>query len=173
EISSFLSSLAGAKGNREELKSLLALMRGKTDAQVAASLKSHTDDFGRLPEASKQLATEAAKDLDQLLSDIPDATLNSDWAYLVREIRSDLLIPPAQALAELNAVRQSILKTGAARVFMIGSSASRSALQPDVAAIIAGLENAPFKPASYTNTRLVEARVRARLNEKDTPVFVG
>jgi hypothetical protein len=58
-------------------------------------------------------------------------------------------------------------------MFMIGSSATRSALQPDVGAIIAGLENAPFKPASYTNTRLVETRVRARLNEKDTPVFVG
>jgi Zn-dependent M16 (insulinase) family peptidase len=172
-ISNFLSSLASAKGNRDELKSLLALMRGKTDAQVAPGLKSYADDFGRLPEGPKQLATEAAKDLDQLLSDLPDATLSSDWSYLVREIRRDLLVPPAQALADLNAVRQSILKTGGARMFMIGSSASQIALQPEVNSILAGLEGAPLTQAKYTNARLIEARVRERLKEKEAPLFVG
>ena len=170
-VSNFLSSLAAAKGNRDELKSLLAAMQGKQGAQVPAALKSYADDFARMPEASRQLATEAAKDLEQLLADIPDATLASDWAYLVREIRLDLLTLPAQALAELNAVRRSLLKTSGARMFMIGSSASQAALEPGVRELIAGLENAPFTKANYTNARLVEARVRER--ERVAPVFVG
>lgn len=172
-ISSFLSNLAGAKGSREELKSLLAAMQGKKDVQVSAGLKSHADDFARLPDASKQLATEAAKDLDQLLSDIPDATLGSDWTYLVREIRHDLLVPPATALSELNAVRQSFLKTGGARMFMIGSTATQTALAPGVRALLAGLTSGPVTPAKYTSARLVESRVLKRAGEKTAPIFVG
>jgi hypothetical protein len=172
-ISNFLTTLAGAKGNRDELKALLAAMRGKSDAQVSAGLKSYADEFARLPEGPEQLATEAAKDLDQLLSDIPDATMNSDWSYVVKEIRHDLLVPPAQALADLNSLRQSILRTGGARMFMIGSSANRTALQSDVDAIVSGLANAPSTRATYTSTRLIETRLRDRLNEKEAPVFVG
>jgi hypothetical protein len=106
-ISNFLSRLAEARANRDELKSLLALMRGKQDAQIAAGLKGYADDFARLPDGPKQLAVEAAKDLDQLLADIPDATLNSDWSYLVREIRRDLLVPPAQACEQRGASKHS------------------------------------------------------------------
>lgn len=49
-ISSFLTSLAdaGAKGKRDELKSLLAAMQGKRGAQVPAGLKSYADDYARI-----------------------------------------------------------------------------------------------------------------------------
>jgi Zn-dependent M16 (insulinase) family peptidase len=173
-ISAFLDQLADApkqNAEREHLKNLLGMIqKGELKDRYYNDVKAA---FNGLPPGARGLAVEAAKDLDQILSDIPDATLAADWAYIVREIRRDLLTPPAQTLAELNAVRQNILKTGGARIFMIGSSATRAALQPDVGALTAGLENAPFTPATYSNTRLVETRVRARLNDKDTPVFVG
>jgi Zn-dependent M16 (insulinase) family peptidase len=174
-ISGFLSNLAGAgaKVSRAELKSLLAALQGKADAQVPAGLKSYANDFAKLPEGSKVLATEAAKDLDQLLADIPDASLSADWDYLCREMRRDLLVPPAQALAELNAVRRSLLKTGGARMFMIGATATQQKLQPGVRELLAGLDNAPFTPAKYSDTRLIESRLRERVGEKGTPVFVG
>lgn len=179
-ISAFLSNFdgAGAKGNREELKSLLAAMQVKPDTKtsaepVSAGLKPYADAFAALPEGSKQLAIEAAKDLDQLLADIPDSTLGSDWAYLVREIRHDLLVPPAQALAELNSVRQSLLKTGGARMFMIGSASTHKALEPGVRDLVTGLQSAPVAPAKYTSARLIETRVLGRGGEKDAPVFVG
>jgi Zn-dependent M16 (insulinase) family peptidase len=174
-ISNFLSNLAGAgaKGSRVELKSLLAAMQGKSDAQVAAGLKPYADDFGKLPGGARAIATEAAKDLDQLLADIPDASLATDWDYLAREMRHDLLVPPAQTLAELNAVRASLLKTGGARMFMIGSAANEQRLDADVRDLLSGLDAATVKPAKYTSIPLIESRVRERLGEKDAPVFVG
>src|SRR5205085_3639540 len=155
-VSNFLSNLAdaGAKGNREELKSLLAALQGKRDAQVPAGLRAYADDYARLPEGARQIATEAAKDLEQLLADIPDATLAADWNYLAREMRRDLLVPPAQALADLDAVRQSLLKTGGARLFMIGSSPNQQRLAPGVAALLAGLEGGGVVPAKYSGVRL-------------------
>jgi len=174
-IANFLSNLAGAgaKGSRAELKSLLAAMQGKRDAQVPAGLKSYADDFAGLPDGAKQLATEAAKDFDQLLADIPDATLAKDWEYLSLEMRRDLLVPPAQALTELDAVRKSLLKTGGARMFMIGSVANQQRLAPGVAALLAGLESGGVAPAKYAGVRLVESRVRERAGAGESPVFVG
>lgn len=172
-ISNFLAALAGAKGSREELKSLLAALQGKKDAQAPASLKSQTEALAQLPDTAKALAVDAAKDLDQLLSDIPDETLSADWEYLAREMRRDLLVPPAQALAELNAVRQGLLKTGGARMFMIGSSATRTTLEPGVRELLGGLQTAAVAPAKYTSAKLVESRVRERVSEKSAPVFVG
>jgi Zn-dependent M16 (insulinase) family peptidase len=172
-ISDFLSKLAGAKGSRDELKSLLSSMQGKQDAQVSAGLKSYADDFARLPEGPKQLATEAAKDLDQLLSDIPDESLAADWEYLTKEMRGDLLVPPAQALSELDSVRKSLLKTGGARMFLISSASTRATLEPGMRDILASLETGQVVPAKYANVRLVESRVRERLKSNERPVFVG
>jgi Zn-dependent M16 (insulinase) family peptidase len=172
-VSNFLTSLANAKGSREELKSLLAVLQGKKDAQAPASLKPQADDFAKLPEGAKAIAADAAKDLDQLLADIPDETLGGDWNYLVTQMRRDLLVPPAQALAELNEVRQSLLKTGGARLFMIGSTPVRASLEPGVRELLAGLQTAPHSPAKYTSARLVESRVQERVRDKKRPVFVG
>jgi Zn-dependent M16 (insulinase) family peptidase len=172
-ISNFLASLAGAKASREELKSLLAVMQGKKDAQAPAALKPQADASAGLPEGAKAIAVDAAKDLDQLLSDIPDETLASDWDYLVKEMRRDLLVPPAQALAGLNAVRQGLLKTGGARMFMIGSAPMQGRLDAGVRALLAGLQTGAVTPAKYAAARLVESRVRERAGDKNTPVFVG
>ncbi|HKP37975.1 MAG TPA: hypothetical protein VJT71_14045 [Pyrinomonadaceae bacterium] len=175
-ISAFLDKLADApkqNAEREHLKNLLAtFQKGELKDRYYNDEKRA---FHELPAGAKALAVEAAKDLDQLMADIPDATLGADWTYLVREIRRDLLVPPAQTLAELNAVRQGILKTGGARMFMIGSSTTQTALQPGVGAIIAGLQNAPVMPVTYSKQRVVETRVRERLNESSAPapIFVG
>jgi Zn-dependent M16 (insulinase) family peptidase len=160
---------------RQALKTLLAAMQGKKEA--AATIQPadavYLDAFGKLPEGAKALATEAAKDLDQLLAEIPDDTLAKDWEYLCLEMRHDLLVPPAQALAELNAVRQSLLKTGGARFFMIGSAATQAKLDAGVRDLHAGLQGAPVVPAKYNAARLVESRVRERIGAGGVPVFVG
>jgi Zn-dependent M16 (insulinase) family peptidase len=174
-VSVYLSNLAGAgaKGDRAALKSLLSAMQGKKEAQAPAALKTYADDFARLPEGAKPLVTEAAKDLDQLLADIPDATLASDWDYLTKQMRHDLLVPPAEALADLNGVRRSLLKTGGARMFLIGSAATQAKLDAGVRDLLVGLERAPVAPARYTSARLVESRVRERAGDKGAPIFVG
>jgi Zn-dependent M16 (insulinase) family peptidase len=174
-ISNFLAALAGAaaKGNRDELKSLLAAMQGKKDATIAAGLQSFADNFAKLPEGAKPLATDAAKDLEQLLADIPDSSLASDWDYLARQIRHDLLMPPAQALANLNAVRQSLLRTGGARMFFIGSRASQTSLDLGLRGLHAALAPGAVTPATYSPARRIDARLRGRAGEKETSVYVA
>ncbi|MFN2510492.1 MAG: hypothetical protein ABR568_03490 [Pyrinomonadaceae bacterium] len=176
-ISTFLSNLAGAgaKAKRDELKILLGAIQGKGELvkQIPASLLPHGEEFTRLSRDGGAIVVEAAKDLEQLLADIPDATLTSDWEYLVRQIRHDLLTPVPQVLANMNAVRQSLLKTAAARLFFVGSPASRTGLEPGVGALLAGLEQKPLQPAKYSSTRLIESRLRGRISEKETPLYVG
>lgn len=170
----FLDALAAApkqNAGREPLKNLLnTFQKGELKDRQYNDLKAA---FNALAPGAKAVAVDAAKDLDQLLSDIPDETLAADWEYLARQMRRDLLVPPAEALAGLNAVRQSLLKTGGARTFMISSSATRTQLEPDVRELLGGLQTAPAAPAKYTSVRLVESRLRERAGEKAAPVFVG
>jgi Zn-dependent M16 (insulinase) family peptidase len=174
-ISNFLSNLAlaGAKGNRVELKAFLGALQGKHEAVVPEKMASTAAEFAHLPEGAKALAVEAAKDLDQLLADIPDETLAKDWEYLCLEMRHDLITSPAQALADLNSVRQSLLKTGGARMFLIGSAATQAKLDTGVRSLHASLQSGAVTPAKYTAQRLVESRVRERAGAAGAPVFVG
>ena len=176
-ISNFLSKLAGAgaQGNRAELKTLLAAIQGNKAAveKLSASLKPYADDSSRLPEAAKSLAMEAAKDIDQLLGDVPDQTLSSDWSYLSNEIRRDLLVSPEKTLADLNALRQRLLKTGNARMFLIGSRATQGKLNANINDLLAGLQVAKAETIRRSNTRLIDARLRERVADASSPIFVG
>ncbi len=46
---------------------------------------------------------DVAADLAQMLPDIPDASLQSDWRYLCTQISRDLLVTPDKTLERLNA----------------------------------------------------------------------
>ncbi len=183
-ISDFLTKLSTAKGSRDELKNLLAAMRDpKADAaKVPAGLLAlKTDAFDKLPEGAKAHAVEAAKDLDQLLADIPDASLAADWEYLAKQIRHDLLTSPEKTLADLDALRKSLLKTGGARVFMIGSRATQAALEPKIVAMMGEFEKAPHAPVELLERaarRVAPARAhgrkgRARPRRPDEPEHAG
>ncbi|HUQ31082.1 MAG TPA: hypothetical protein VM095_03135 [Pyrinomonadaceae bacterium] len=176
-ISVFLTKLAGAGagGNRAELKTLLAAMQGKAEAagQLSPGLKAYADDFGRLPEAAKAIAVEAAKDLDQTLSDIPDASLAADWSYLSKEMLADLLVPPSKTLDDLNALRSSLLKTGNARLFMTSSRANGQKLEAGVKDLLASLQPAKAETAKRASAKLIDARLREREAQATAPVFVG
>lgn len=175
EIKAFLTNLADAQGSREELKALLAAVQDeKANAgKVSANLKNYAASFAALSAESKKLAVEIAKDLDQLLADVPDSSLAADWNYLVKEIQADLLTPPEKALGDLNDVRRRILKTGNARLFQIASRASQQKLDANVKKLLASLENAPAAKANYSNARLIDERLKARTKSPESPVFVG
>jgi Zn-dependent M16 (insulinase) family peptidase len=175
-ISAFLSRLADAPKahptlTRDNYKNLVAFMQtGELKDRYFNDLKR---EFGELPAGAKSIAVEAARDLDQLLADIPDETLAADWSYLVRRMRADVLTPPAKALADLDALRQGLLKTGGARFFLIASADSRKALAGGVNDLLGALEEGALRPAKRSNARVIEARVRERAGVKEAPVFVG
>jgi Zn-dependent M16 (insulinase) family peptidase len=174
-IDEYLSKLAGAKGSRDDLKILLAALQGDKaqSEKVSADLKSLFEDFGKLPETARALATEAAKDLNQNLTDIPDTSLAMDWASIANEMRQDLAQTPDKTLANLEAVRQKLLKTGNARMFYIGSRDTQSRLDANYKSLLAGFENAPATRVTYSNTRRIEERLKARGGATEKPIYVG
>jgi Zn-dependent M16 (insulinase) family peptidase len=175
-IEAFLTKLSQAKGSREELKTLLAAMQSNDKAQtekVSANLKSTVEDFAKLPDAARTLAVEAAKDLQQNLSDIPDSSLATDWAYLCNEMSQDLQQTPEKTLANLDNVRSRLLKTGNARMFFIGASATQGTLDTSYKNLLAAFENAPANRMTYSNTRLIDERLKTRGAATEKPVYVG
>ncbi len=175
-IEAFLTRLSQIKGTREDLKTLLAAMQSSDNAQtekVSANLKSTVEDFTKLPDAARSLAVEAAKDLEQNLNDIPDSSLAADWMYLCNEMRQDLAQTPEKTLANLDSVRKRLLKTGNARMFFIGSRETQGALDASYKNLLAAFENAPATKATYSNTRMIDERLKLRGAATEKPVYVG
>jgi Zn-dependent M16 (insulinase) family peptidase len=160
-MSAFLAKLAaGGKGkDRAALKLLLAPIQAGKSEDVPPNIRA--------------LAADAARDLDQNLADIPDSTLSSDWAYVCNEISRDLMVTPEKALANLENVRKKILKTGGARMFLVGSRATQGKLQPAINSLVAGLEPGRVAPVAYADTKLIAARLRARDPKAADALFVG
>lgn len=177
-IAAFLDRLAiaAAHASRSDLKSLLATMKGSDAASAAPSesMREIQAAFKALPAGARTNATEAAKDLDLILADIPDASLAADWAYLCREIRHDLLVPPAQVLADMNRVRKSLLVTGGVRAFMTGSGATLKELETPLRDLLANFQTSPMMalPPIAQPTRHIESRVVNRTGGT-APAFVG
>lgn len=176
-IDEFLTRLGGAKGSRDELKILLAALQGdKAQAEkVSADLKSLADDFGKLPDAARALAAEAAKDLSQNLTDIPDSSLAMDWAAILNEMRQDLAQTPEKTLANLNVVRERLLKDGNARAFFIGSHDMQAHLDENYRNLLGALDSEKNpQRVTYSNVPRIDQRLQAR-NGSSTqkPVYVG
>jgi Zn-dependent M16 (insulinase) family peptidase len=176
-VASFLDRLseAGAKAKADELKLLLRAMQGDAAARakIPAALLPHAEEFTRLGAPAGAVAVEAAKDLEQMLAEVPEETLAADWRYLCRQMRHDLSVTPAAALASLNRVRAGLLKTGGARLFLVGSRATQGRLDAPVRSLVSDLKNEPAAKAARAPSRLVEARLSGREAGAPRPVFVG
>jgi Zn-dependent M16 (insulinase) family peptidase len=172
-IDAFLSSLASAKGTRDELKAMLAAMGGDKSQTVTQSLKSFVDEMEKLPATAKPLAVDAAADLSQTLGDLPDSSLASDWSYLCNEMRRDLAQTPEKTLADLENVRRRIVNSHNTRMFYIGSLALEQKLAPMYKSVLAGFDNSDFVKEKYANERRIDARLAARRADANAPVYVG
>ena len=181
-ISGWLTRLGAAGGaGRGDLKALLGAVQRQESAgadgapALPPAVQALADEAGRLTGEARKLAAEAARDLEATLPDVPDGSLPQDWAYLVGQMRRDLLVPPAAALAALDSVRASLLAAGGARMFLIGSGASQAALGDGVRGLLSALRPGRAAPAVYSSRRLVDERLRARAPElgAGTPLYVG
>jgi Zn-dependent M16 (insulinase) family peptidase len=162
ELYAFLAALGKIRGAREERKALLASIK---DGKYAALQK--------LTSIQRSLALDAAHDLDAMLADLPDSSLPADWSYLCSQIVHDLHMGPQWALGMLQEIREAILETSGARMFFIGSSASRQALDTELHDLAEGLGNEPVSKAAYRPGRRIDERLKGRESGADRPVFVG
>jgi len=175
-IARFLAQLASAStASRKDLQGLLAAMQSGKDrpSAVAPALDVHLKAFAALPGGARDIALEAARDLDLTLADIPDASLAQDWAYLCGQIRHDLLLAPSKTLDDLNAVRKRILLAANARMFMIGSREHQEKLAAGIDKLVAGLGRGRKHSVSPSSTPHIARRLQERMPGATDPVFVG
>ncbi|HEV7237917.1 MAG TPA: hypothetical protein VGQ36_01655 [Thermoanaerobaculia bacterium] len=155
-LTQWFTLLAEQKGTRVELKDHLA------KPQTVAGLS----------ESATAIAKEAAKDLDLTLIEIPDSSLEADWAYLVGAMRDDLLTPPAEALAAIDALRKRLLNRQDARMWLVGSTELQKAIATDVESLSASIEN-QTAAARASSPGHVDTRLLARDATATDPVYIG
>ena len=155
-LTQWFTTLAGQKGTRAELKDLLA------KPQTVAGLS----------ESATAIAKEAVKDLDLTLIEIPDSTLEADWSYLVGAMRDDLLVPPAQTLAAIDALRKRLLNRQDARMWLVGSTDLQKAIAADVKSLAASIPDQKVG-ARASSPGHIDARLLARDATATDPVYVG
>jgi Zn-dependent M16 (insulinase) family peptidase len=173
-IDGFLGSMSQLHGDREQLKGFLtSLQSGKTpEANLSADMTRELDAFNSLPATAKILASDAAKDLQQLLVGVPDGSLSADWTYLCSQIKKDLSRSPQQTLDDLNEIRRELLHKGNARLFLISSQATGRAITPAIEKLVAGFKDGSSPKASYASTKLIDQRIKGRMPANDI-VYVG
>ena len=88
-------------------------------------------------------------------------------------MRDDLLTPPSQALAALDALRTALLRRGNARMFLVSSTAIQKALAPSVDTLATSLQSGAASSQLAGNSRLIDARLLSREPSATTPVYVG
>jgi Zn-dependent M16 (insulinase) family peptidase len=116
---------------------------------------------------------DVAADLAQLLPDIPEKSLQTDWRYLCTQIASDLLVTPERTLARLTALRDSLLAPGNARVWMVGSGRNMAELQAPLMSLVSDLKAPPPAPVVYDAARRIDLRLRDHQEDSAVPRFVG
>ncbi len=174
-ITEFLQTISAVNGNREERKNLLGALQGDSSraSLVISSMQGTVAVFNKLPATAKQLAIDASNDLEQVLNDIPDNSLQQDWAYLCLRMEKDLAKSPEKTLAELETLRKSLLKKSATRMFMIASGSTQQKLGGDVLSLVESLDNAAVAKTGFSNARTIDERLNERLGSTGKPVFVG
>jgi Zn-dependent M16 (insulinase) family peptidase len=154
-LNAWFDKLAQQSGTRDERKTFLAKpVEGLSPAATA-------------------IAQDALKDLDLTLNDLPDDSLAADWTYLANAMRADLMTPPADALAQLDALRERLLRRGSARMWFVGSPALQQALAPSMESLTASLDANAATPVQRTRTRLVDARFAARSGDNAQPRYTS
>jgi Zn-dependent M16 (insulinase) family peptidase len=162
DVYQFLDKLAMAGGSREERKALVeSIAAGKYAGMQGLS------------EPSKKVAVAAAHDLGELLPEIPDSSLASDWTELCRQMRRDLETGPARTLTSLDGVRKSLLITGGARMFVVGSTATQHDLDKSLEEMPGLLADGKLVKASYSSRGRIDERLLGRDPSAKRPVFVG
>ncbi|MCP4580737.1 MAG: hypothetical protein GY839_03920 [candidate division Zixibacteria bacterium] len=156
EIAGFLNKLAayGKSNNRDHLIEVLSEFENA--------------------EQSSDNALEIVKLLKTTLVDIPDANLADDWQYLCQQIKTDIMVDPAGAIAGFNAVLDLIRKSDNARMFMISNNTDRTATLEKISKFADKLDSEhPSIRQKYASTNRIIQRLQDRHPDVDNPVYVG
>lgn len=172
----FLDQLADAGNtisNRAGLSKMLKDLSGLLAGSTTTGLDTSIQGASALSAPAARVIKDATEDLSQLLTDLPDKGLASDWAFLCRQMARDLSITPTRTLAHLDALRVSLLKKSNARLWLAGSRANEQQIRASLEALVGGLETAEIERPKYTAERRIENRLKQREPSAQTPRYVG
>jgi len=176
-FSQFMKDLAalGEQATREQLTQLLMLLEGQAvaDTSVSAEFRELTAEFEASPASAKAVILEAVEDLKQFLGDIPDQSLEGDWAYLCNQIDADFQVSPKKVLDDLNYLRGLILHADNVRVFMVGNEEAQKSLAPHLEEVLSHLSAQSSTRQTYGKEPVIMARLKERYPDLKKPVFVG
>jgi Zn-dependent M16 (insulinase) family peptidase len=170
------SSFLTREWNADRLRWMLADFKAGGDrAALAAELRGLIDplrhDRAAIRTALAGLSNrDLADDITQIVADVPDEDLTQDWFYICRQLSADILLTPQVALDRLNALRQSLLATGNARMWTVGSHATLDQLKSPTAALVSDLRVASPARAVYSTSARIDARLRDRTGDRFTPL---
>jgi Zn-dependent M16 (insulinase) family peptidase len=146
-----------------------SLDRAKLKAYLADPKAAGLD---ALSASQRAVATDALRDLDLTLGEIPDASVGDDFSYLALAMRDDLGTPPSEALARMHSLRKRLLRASGARMFLASSAEIRTAIAPRVEALAGLLERGDFVAQTQSGDPHVVSRLRMR-DPSAAPVHVG
>jgi Zn-dependent M16 (insulinase) family peptidase len=170
------SSFLTREWNADRLRWMLKDVgdRNALAAELEALSSKPGMDRAAIRQAISRLTNkDLADDLTQLIADLPDETLTADTSYLCRQLRADILKTPQATLERLNRLRRSLLVTGNARMWAVGSHASLDQLRTPRAALTADLRDATLGRATFSSIARIDARLRAGQGDHAAPRFVG
>ncbi|MGB5107427.1 MAG: hypothetical protein WBP42_12030 [Candidatus Zixiibacteriota bacterium] len=172
----FLEDLAarGANLNRKQLGELLATLSGDQKFTWSAAIVADlTGKYLIADSRNAELIQEVSRDLQRVLSDIPDTSLATDWQFLCWQTARDASMDDQTALAQIRGVFDKLRHTDNVRVFMISGSATKEALMPRLAGIVGKLDPQPSVRQKYNSGALVTSRYKERTGDPNSPIYVG
>ncbi|HEY3822331.1 MAG TPA: hypothetical protein VGL81_34435 [Polyangiaceae bacterium] len=162
-----LASLApaGKRLDRAALTRLaqaLATIEAKHEERPTAAFAAWLTAARGLPPASRARIARAGRELGQLLADLPDSSLSSDWASLCSSMARDSARDPREALDVFRRVLGAVAHAANARVWMVGSSKSQDAVSEALGSLLSSLDPGPPPRVMHASRSRVTDRARAR-----------
>ncbi|UCC44631.1 MAG: hypothetical protein JSU65_01500, partial [Candidatus Zixiibacteriota bacterium] len=175
ELNAFLGALkdfANDRG-RQELSDALASLEAVAndpEAEVQSDLASM---YRQLGETARAIAKDLVVSLKLTLGDIPDATLEGDWEYLLTAASEDLMVQPDRALSQLRNILGQVSRLDNARAFMISNTVDREASLERIGQLVGKLGTDKSVRQVYDARQRVVARLADRHPGLESPVYVG
>ncbi|HEY2515189.1 MAG TPA: hypothetical protein VGI39_30190 [Polyangiaceae bacterium] len=170
-VAPFLKSLAAAGKLGRPLLGKLAEALASEDAvaKVDPKLASWVVAGRALPKGAQARVRKAGRDLGRLLVDLPDGSLEGDWAALCREMEQGVSRPPQETLDALARTLAGLRHAAGARVWLVGSPAHQAAIAGDVDKTLGVLDPAPVPHVDRPARRPVFDRAKARGASSEAP----
>ncbi len=127
----------------------------------------------RLAAWKKTPANDFARDLEEMMADVPDDSLVVDLKAICRQMQQDLQFGPDKALAALNAVRRLLLHAENARMFLVASPAVQTAVLDRLESLSGLLNTTKLERPVRVRRDNITDRIRTRDKKVLSPLFAG